>query len=138
MDATQVTSDQLSTLLLQMLQPDTQKVKETTAVLKEYFKTTPALENLLILLATSQDTNVRQMSCVFLRKIIGNLWHQLQADPKAKTKELLLERFVAEPVTLIKKNIAEVIGQLSMILIPNNEWEELFSFFFKFTQSDQL
>jgi len=39
---------------------------------------------------------------------------------------------------LIKKNIADVIGQLGKILIPNKEWNELFLFIFQFTQSDHL
>jgi hypothetical protein len=42
------------------------------------------------------------------------------------TKNLLLTRFQQEPVTIIKKNIADVIGQLGKILIPNREWNELF------------
>jgi len=41
-------------------------------------------------------------------------------------------------VTLVKKNIADVIGSLGIILIPNKEWPELFQFIFKSTQSDQL
>ncbi len=39
---------------------------------------------------------------------------------------------------LIKKNIADVIGQLGKILIPNKEWNELFLFIFQFTQSESL
>jgi hypothetical protein len=41
-------------------------------------------------------------------------------------------------VFLIKKNIADVIGQLGKILIPNKEWNELFLFIFQFTQSESL
>jgi hypothetical protein len=29
-------------------------------------------------------------------------------------------------VTLVKKNIADVIGSIGRILIPNKEWPELF------------
>jgi hypothetical protein len=45
---------------------------------------------------------------------------------------------VEEPVPLIKKNIADVIGSLGKILIPNKEWNELFQFFFQYSQSEQL
>lgn len=41
-------------------------------------------------------------------------------------------------MTLVKKNIADVIGQLGKILIPNKEWIELFQFIFAATQSDNL
>jgi hypothetical protein len=49
-----------------------------------------------------------------------------------------LERFIAEPVTLVKKNVADVIGKLGMLLIPNNEWPELFTFIFEYTGSEEL
>jgi hypothetical protein len=41
-------------------------------------------------------------------------------------------------VTLVKKNVADVIGSLGKILIPNKEWPELFQFIFSSTQSQQL
>lgn len=85
-----------------------------------------ALENLLILMSTSADQRIRQIACIYLRKIIGNLWLNLPKDNQTQTKELLLKRFVEEPVPLIKKNIADVIGSLGKILIPNKEWNELF------------
>jgi hypothetical protein len=62
----------------------------------------------------------------------------LNASQQTTTKNLLLQRFKEEPVTLVKKNIAEVIGSLGKILIPNKEWPELFQFIFSATQSDQL
>lgn len=39
---------------------------------------------------------------------------------------------------MIKKNIADVIGSLGKILIPNKEWNELFQFFFQYSSSEQL
>lgn len=48
--------------------------------MKEYFKKTRALENLLILMSTSPNQNIRQVSCIYLRKIIGNLWMKLEKD----------------------------------------------------------
>jgi len=43
-----------------------------------------------------------------------------------------------EPIPVIKKNIADVIGSLGKILIPNKEWNELFMFFFQFSNSEKL
>jgi hypothetical protein len=68
------------------------------------------LENLLILMASSEDQRIRQISCVYLRKLITKLWANLEKDDQEKTKQLLLTRFVEEPITVIKKNIADVIG----------------------------
>lgn len=77
-------------------------------------------------MSTSPDQNIRQVSCIYLRKIIGNLWMNLAKENQEKTKVLLLTRFVDEPAPIVKKNIADVIGSLGKILIPNKEWNELF------------
>ena len=121
-----LTTDGLAQLLSQLFQPDTEIVKKATTLLKQYFKSVQALENLLILMATHENAQVRQVSCVYLRKLASKLWMNLPADDQTKTKALLLERFVAEPTSIVKKNIADVIGSLAMILIPNKEWNELF------------
>ena len=120
------------------MQPDTAVVKNATALLKQYFKTVKALENLLILMATSSDQNIRQLSCVYLRKNIPKLWSNLSAPDQQKTKVLLLERFVAEQAALVKKSLADVIGSLAAVLIPNKEWDELFQFVFTGCQSKNI
>ena len=66
------------------------------------------------------------MSCVYLRKIITRLWMNLKPDQASLTKDLLLKRFKEEESVLVKKNIADVIGALGSLLIPNKEWMELF------------
>ena len=50
----------------------------------------------------------------------------LSPENQKLTKELLMKRFTEEPIPVIKKNVADVIGSLSKILIPNKEWNELF------------
>lgn len=77
-------------------------------------------------MSQNENQQVRQMSCVYIRKIITKLWMNMTADQQITTKNLLLQRFKDEPVTLVKKNIAEVIGALGSLLIPNKEWTELF------------
>ena len=121
-----ITPEELSGILSQLFQPNTEAIKQATAVLKEYFKRIRALENLLILMSTSPEQNIRQVACIYLRKTIGNLWMNLAKENQEKTKQLLLQRFVEEPVPILKKNIADVIGSLGKILIPNKEWNELF------------
>jgi len=61
-----------------------------------------------------------------LRKLVTKLWGNLTPDQQNTTKKLLLERFAQEPVTIVKKSIADVIGSLGKIVIPNKEWPELF------------
>ena len=111
-----------------MYQPDTKIVQEATAILKEYFKSVFAVKNLFLLATMNEDAQVRQAACIYLRKIIGKLWMKVPVVDQPKIKEHLLERFVSEPVTIVKKAIADVIGALSKLLIPNREWNELFQF----------
>ena len=81
-------------------------------------------------MANSQDQNIRLMSCVYLRKIVAALWFKLPENAQGVTKTLLLQRYIDEPVTVVKKNIANVIGALANLLIPNKQWDELFVFIF--------
>lgn len=62
----------------------------------------------------------------------------LAKENQEKTKILLLQRFMDEPLPILKKNIADVIGSLGKILIPNKEWNELFQFFFQYSNSERL
>ena len=39
---------------------------------------------------------------------------------------------------IVKRNIADVIGNLSKLLIPNKEWPELFQLIFQYTGDAQL
>jgi len=121
-----ITPGQLVDILSLLFQPNTETVKNATKQLKEYFKTPHALKNLLILVQESEDTRIRQVSCVYLRRIIDKLWLKIGPEDQAHVKQVLLQRFIEEPVPVIKKNIAEVIGALGKILIPNREWNELF------------
>mgnify|MGYP003904362379 CR=1 FL=1 len=68
------TPDQVTELLDALRCPDTDKIKQATAMLKPYFKQVQALSNLLFLMQNSPQTEIRQMSCVYLRKVITSLW----------------------------------------------------------------
>ena len=85
-----MTPEELCMLLSKLMQPDTKAVAEATAALKAYFKQVEALENLLLLMSQNADQQVRQISCVYLRKIAAKLWPNLTADQKTTTKQLLL------------------------------------------------
>ena len=51
---------------------------------------------------------------------------------------MLLNQYIVEPVPIVKRNIADVIGNLSKLLIPNKEWPELFQLIFQYTSDAQL
>lgn len=49
------TPDELASVLAALFQPNTETVKQATATLRQYFKQVQALENLLVLMASSSD-----------------------------------------------------------------------------------
>ena len=61
-------------------------------------------------MANHAEQAIRQLATVYLRKLIGKHWMNLPEGDQTKTKELLLQRFIEEPVPVVKKNIADVIG----------------------------
>ena len=89
-------------------------------------------------MSSHADQAIRQLSCVYLRKLITKHWMLLPEADQQKTKNLLLERFITEPASVVKKNIADVIGQLGKLLIPQKQWQELFTLVFEYTGSDEL
>ena len=113
MNSQSYTPEQLSELLLALTCPDTNKIKQATAMLKPYFKCAQALSNLIYLMSFAQDSTIRQLASVYLRKVITTLWAQLGQEDQSKAKLLLLEQYVKEPVTIVKRSIANVIGNLS-------------------------
>ena len=82
--------EELSAILLQLTQPDTQIVAQATETLKGYFKQVEAVENLLLLIKDNQDQQVRQLACVYLRKIITKLWPNLNEANQQTCKTVLL------------------------------------------------
>ena len=89
-------------------------------------------------MSTHEDAVIRQLASVYLRKLVGKHWTNLAEEDQGRTKNLLLERFIAEPVLVVKKNIADVIGALGKILIPLKQWPELFQLVFQYTQAEDL
>lgn len=125
--------------LVNIIKPiDSAAVQESTAALLEVFKNPECIKYLLELMIGDEDQSMRQISCVYLRIYLPKLWCNMDADTQAKIKTALLERFQVDPVSLIKKSIAGVIGSLCKMLIPNREWDDLFKFVMQFSQSESV
>lgn len=46
-------------------------------------------------------------------------------------KELLLKTFLYEQIPIMQTSMAEAMGALAKILIPNKEWNEIIDFILK-------
>ena len=49
-----------------------------------------------------------------------------------------MEQLEADPMPIMKSSIAEAMGALAQILVPNSEWNELFEFVFTKYHSDSV
>jgi len=126
-DPSTITPEMLGTLLLNIFCPKTEVIKESTKILKKYFELHSCLGPLLSYATASTDDRIRLLACICLRKKLVNHWIVQDTSFKSTMKEVLLKAFVSETVPKVRENISYVIGVLAFLLIPNNEWPELFT-----------
>jgi len=134
-DPNSITPEMLGTLLQNIFCPNTEIIKKATEILKQYFKLPICINPLLSYATTCSDTRLRLLACISLRKRIKVHWEAQDASFKATIKTTLLNTFIAESDTKIKENLAYLIGTLGSLLVPNNEWPELFGFIVSKCQS---
>jgi hypothetical protein len=117
---------------------DTNAVQESTEILTQSFKSAECVPLLMQLMINEEDQALRQIACIYLRRFLSKLWAKLDKQIQNEVKVALLERFKIDPIPIIKRSIAGVIGSISKILIPNKEWNELFEFVLQHSQSDSV
>jgi len=128
LDVKTITSEILAELLQNILKTDSSIVNQSTVILKKYFELPTCITHLLMHVTSNSNPNVRLLSCICLRKRLPQHWVAQPISLQSEIKSALLACYVNEPVGKVKENIAYVISSLSTILVPNNEWPELFNF----------
>ena len=134
-DPKTITPETLGALLSSIFRPETEIIKQATEMLKKYFELPICLNALFIHATSNPDSNVRLLAAIYLRKRLIHHWPAQDPSFKTSIKEAILTAFFAEPVLKVKENLSYVIGVLSSILIPNNEWPEIFAFVMNKCQS---
>eukprot|EP01022_Parablepharisma_sp_SALTPOND_P026337 TRINITY_DN628_c0_g1_i1.p1 TRINITY_DN628_c0_g1~~TRINITY_DN628_c0_g1_i1.p1 ORF type:complete len:1088 (+),score=135.90 TRINITY_DN628_c0_g1_i1:26182-29445(+) len=127
-DPKTITPEMLAELLLNIFRTETEIINQSTAVLKKYFELPDCIKPLLVHATSHPDQRVRLLSCICLKKRLPQHWVAQPAALQHEIKSILLAHYVNEPVAKVKENFAYVISALATILIPNNEWPELFNF----------
>lgn len=117
---------------------NSEDVQNSTQILEEIFKKAECIPLLMQLMMTDDEQNMRQIACVYLRSIMLKLWPVLTPETQNEIKKVLLIRYEEDPVPLIKKSIAGVIGKLGSLLIPNGEWNEPFEFVRNYYSNDNV
>ncbi len=127
-DVKSMSLETLAGLFQEIFCADTQVVNQSTAVLKKYFELPTCIKPMIIHATTHADQRVRLLSCICLRKRLPQHWVAQSPDLQTEIKTALLNHYIAEPVSKVKENVAYAISALATILVPNNEWPELFAF----------
>lgn len=107
---------------------DSDAVQKSTEVLQQIFTKPECIPLLMNLMISSDEQNLRQIACVYLRSNLTKLWPQLDKETQENVKTVLLQRYQEDPAPLIKKSIAGVIGSLGKMLIPNKDWNAPFEY----------
>eukprot|EP01099_Mayorella_cantabrigiensis_P001597 TRINITY_DN1715_c0_g4_i3.p1 TRINITY_DN1715_c0_g4~~TRINITY_DN1715_c0_g4_i3.p1 ORF type:complete len:619 (-),score=165.84 TRINITY_DN1715_c0_g4_i3:797-2548(-) len=124
-------------LLGQILQPNTEAVRDAVQELNKLLKHPSSIQNLAHIIFNSQVEGVRQLAGVLMRKKLVGHWGKLPEDFQTQFREALLQRVVVEPSSLVRKSIGELIGLLGRLLVPMGLWPNLLPFLFQLTQSPQ-
>ena len=124
----------LHDLLTQTVAPDTNIIKSATSALAKNYWTSPdCIPALFEIINSSPDQNIRQLSAVELRKRVnqhkGQLWVQVPQNIRLAIKSRITEVILAEPVSIVRHNIARVIAAIASFELQGGTkqvtWPEL-------------
>ncbi len=111
-------------------QPDNDKIKKSTEIIKKYSETLESVEGYLSQIKTNQKPSCRQLASILLYKSIDKHWSKINNEKKNQIKNLIMELYSQEKVYLVLKGIAYVIYKISKQTLLNNEWDDLLNMIF--------
>lgn len=127
---------QFEDLIRQFLSPDNEVRNKAEASIQELTGVPGMLcENLVGVLRTSQDEQVRAVTAVLIRKTITkDYWATVPADAQAKLKSEMLAAVEQEQTGNIRKKISDTVGELRTHM-EDGAWPELFPWLFRAVSS---
>jgi hypothetical protein len=126
---------ELERWLLQMGEPDTQKIMQATAVLKQFIKKSACVGPMVQQLSSSNHVLARHMAAVLLRMRIHTHFKRLPAEMQLSVKTAFLTRLQQEPVATVRFGVASLISSLAKATVPAGTWPELLNFLLSMSQS---
>ena len=112
--------------LNQMRIPDTEKVRQAEAFLKNFLSSPDSVNILTQIMISHDDYCIRQMSALFLRKVIMEFWDQVNDQVREQFKSSILQYLRNEKHNLVRKAICGVISYIAHSEIQNNRsWDQI-------------
>lgn len=99
--------------LNQLIEPDTEKVKQATKQLQNLSLTNDFLLQLFHVLRSEQNDQIRILASVLLRRKLSKSSSTIPKDVHETLKHLLLEQIQIETNQRIKKSLFELIGTIA-------------------------
>ncbi|KAK8791050.1 hypothetical protein WA158_005681 [Blastocystis sp. Blastoise] len=131
------TRDQVVAAFQQMRIPDTIKVREAESFLKLFLGSVDSLPILIDILTSEPDDCNRQMSALFLRKVVMERWGELNDNLKEQFKETILVSLRREKIDLVRKAICGVVSTIAHIEIDNGQkWPQIVTLIKNYAVSD--
>lgn len=100
-------AESVEAAMLQMLENNTDRVKDAEAFLQSFLKDAAAPAVLLQLATASENEFVRQMAALFAVRKIWKYFKNLPAAEQEGLKSGLLERMTVEPARLVRRALTE-------------------------------
>lgn len=129
---------ELEAVLGMLLAPDTNRIKEGTAILKVFIKNASSIQPLMQQLASSPTAGVRQLAGVLIRQRLTQLWRKLPETARTEIKNTLLQRLLEESVRPVRVSNAALVAAIARLDIPDGKWSNLLDFLVNCTKSEKV
>eukprot|EP00238_Polyblepharides_amylifera_P013948 CAMPEP_0196574984 /NCGR_PEP_ID=MMETSP1081-20130531/4566_1 /TAXON_ID=36882 /ORGANISM="Pyramimonas amylifera, Strain CCMP720" /LENGTH=1088 /DNA_ID=CAMNT_0041893153 /DNA_START=96 /DNA_END=3362 /DNA_ORIENTATION=+ len=127
--------EELQTILAHLLIPANETRKKAEERLKVISKNPSIILGLLEQLHLSADPAVRQLAAVLLRKRVTVHWMKLPEEHKEGVKQILLDKIVQEPTSIVRRAAADVVAVVAKHTVPAGQWPTLLGFLMECARS---
>jgi importin-4 len=127
----------LPEILRALLASDNDARGVAEATLRQLSRDPHVVPSLLAIARSDADANARQMAAVILKRRVIAHWQRLGESTRDAVKQSLLEGVVREPMHLVKRAIADVLGKVAKATFATGSWSELPEFLAQCTQSPE-
>ncbi|KAI5370604.1 putative importin-beta domain, armadillo-like helical, importin beta family [Septoria linicola] len=117
---------EIVTLLSNLTEPDTNKVKNATSQLNQnYYKRPESVVALLNVVINHPQPELRQLASVEVRKLVVKHWAALPEAQKPQLREQLLKSTIDEQQQLARHSKARVIAAIAKVDLEDGQWADL-------------
>ncbi|XP_049848595.1 uncharacterized protein LOC126315382 isoform X2 [Schistocerca gregaria] len=129
--------EQVHSMLVQYLKPNTQLVNEATVWLRKYLQMPQSIPVMFQILYQGPEPATRQAAGVVLHSWIRKHWNNIHPDVSSYIKQTLLQSFITEPQAGIRKVMFELVALIAHLSLSRNQWPEFWPAMFQYANSSQ-